>query len=53
MFDLFKKKSEKEKLQGKYYKLLEDAYRLSKVNRIQSDAKLQQADVLMKRIEMM
>ena len=53
MFGLFRKKTEKERLQSRYYKLLEDAYKLSKVNRAESDLKLAQADELMKRIELL
>lgn len=53
MFGLFRRKSEKERLQNRYYKLLEEAYKLSKVNRHESDEKLAQADALMKKIELM
>jgi hypothetical protein len=43
MFGLFKKKSEKEKLQDKHAALLKEAYELSKTNRSASDAKLEEA----------
>lgn len=43
MFGLFKKKSEKEKLQEKHAALLKEAYELSKTNRSASDAKLEEA----------
>ena len=51
MFGLFKKKSEKEILNNKYKKLLEDAYKLSTTNRKKSDEKYAEADELMKQIE--
>ena len=50
MFRLFKKKTEKEKLEGQYEKLLEEAYKLSTVNRSASDAKTAEADVVLKKI---
>ncbi len=43
MFGLFKKKSEKEKLQEKHAALLKEAFELSKSNRSASDAKLAEA----------
>lgn len=51
MFGLFKKKSEKEKLQEKYRKLLEESYKLSHTNRRASDEKAAEADALLKQIE--
>ena len=51
MFGLFKKKSEKEVLNAKYKKLLEEGYQLSTSNRTKSDAKYAEADELMKQIE--
>ena len=51
MFGLFKKKSEKEKLQEQYKKLLKDSFELSKSNRSASDAKQAEADVILKKIE--
>ena len=53
MFGLFKKKTEKEKLQEKYQKLMKEAYTLSNSNRIESDKKYAEADVIMKQIEAM
>lgn len=53
MFGLFKKKSEKEKLQEKYKKLLEEAFQLSKVDRKASDIKTAEANDLLDRIEKM
>lgn len=50
-FGLFKKKTEKEKLTEKHRELLEEAFKLSKVNRRQSDEKVAEAEALMKKIE--
>lgn len=51
MFGLFKKKSEKEKLQEQYKKLIEEAYKLSHSDRAASDRKTAEADELLKKIE--
>lgn len=51
MFGLFKKKSEVEKLQEKYKKLLEEAYKLQSINRTDSDTKYKEADDILKKIE--
>ncbi|MEO1009853.1 MAG: Lacal_2735 family protein [Bacteroidota bacterium] len=51
MFGLFKKKSEVEKLQEKYQKLMKEAFDLSKSNRSASDDKYAEADAVQKRIE--
>ena len=51
MFGLFKKKTEKEKLQEQYEKLLREAYLLSSTNRKKSDQKTFEADVVMKQLE--
>jgi hypothetical protein len=51
MFGLFKKKSEKEKLQEKYEKLMKEAYDLSTTNRKASDGKYAEADVVLKQME--
>lgn len=51
MFGLFKKKSEKEKLEKLYRKLLEEAYQLSGVDRKASSEKTAEADAILKRIE--
>jgi hypothetical protein len=53
MFGLFKKKTEKEKLQENYKKLLEEAYKLSHTNRKASDLKTFEADELLKKIQTM
>ena len=51
MFGLFKKKSEKEKLEELYEKLLGEAHKLSTVNRTASDAKAAEADAILKKLE--
>lgn len=51
MFGLFKKKSEKEKLQDQYKKLIEEAYKLSHTDRAASDKKTAEADEILKQIE--
>ena len=51
MFGLFKKKSEVDKLNEKYQKLMEESFRLSTSNRTASDQKAQEADQILKQIE--
>jgi len=51
MFGLFKKKSEVERLQERYKKLIEESYRLSHINRAASDQKAVEAEELYIRIE--
>jgi len=51
MFGLFKKKSEVEKLQELYKKLMEEAFKLQSINRSDSDQKYQDADMVLKKIE--
>jgi len=51
MFGLFKKKTEKEKLQERYNKLMQEAFELSKINRTASDNKYAQADTVQKKME--
>jgi len=53
MFDLFKKKSQKEKLQEQYEKLLKESYGLSTQNRSRSDDKAAEEDKILKQIEAM
>ena len=48
---LFRKKSEKEKLQAKYKKLIDEAYKLSHRDRKASDLKTAEADAVLKQIE--
>lgn len=51
MFNLFKRKTEKEKLQERYKKCFEEAYRLSTINRSASDAKTAEANEILKEME--
>lgn len=51
MFGLFKKKSPNDELNGKYQKVLEEAFKLSKTNRSESDKKYKEADEIAKQIE--
>ncbi|MEH6759592.1 MAG: Lacal_2735 family protein [Maribacter arcticus] len=53
MFGLFKKKSQKEKLQKQYEKLLKESYELSTQNRSKSDDKAAEADKILKQLEAM
>jgi thermostable 8-oxoguanine DNA glycosylase len=51
MFGLFKKKTKLEKLQLKYEALMKEAYKLSRINRTQSDQKYLEAEEILKEIE--
>ncbi len=51
LFNMFRKKSEKEKLESKYKQLLKEAHALSKYNRRKSDEKYAEADQVIKEIE--
>lgn len=51
MFGMFKKKSEKEKLQEQYAKLQKQSFNLSTTNRNLSDQKAYEAEEIMKRLE--
>jgi hypothetical protein len=51
MFGLFKKKTEKEKLQEKYQGLQKEAFDLSSSNRKLSDQKAFEAEEVMKQLE--
>lgn len=51
MFGLFKKKSEVEKLQEAYKKIMEEAYKLQSINRTDSDKKYLEADNILKKID--
>lgn len=48
---LFGKKSEKEKLQKQYEKLMKQSFDLSKTDRQASDQKAAEADAIIKKIE--
>ena len=51
MFGLFKKKTEKEKLQEQYEKLSKEAYQLSSTNMKTSDQKTFEANQIMDQLE--
>jgi hypothetical protein len=53
MFGLFKKKTEIEKLQEKFSKLMEESHKLSTVNRSESDKKYAEADEIAKQMELL
>lgn len=53
MFGIFKKKSEIEKLEGKYQKLIKEAYTLSTSSRRLSDSKTAEANEVLKQIELL
>lgn len=53
MFGLFKKKSEIDKLEDKYQKVLKEAYDLSLSNRKLSDSKTAEAEQILKQIEIL
>lgn len=53
MFGLFKKKSEVEKLQEKYEKLMKEWHALSSINRSESDKKYAEAETIAKQIELL
>ena len=51
MFGIFKKKTEKEKLQTQYENLLQEAHKLSTTNRKLSDQKTYEASEVLKQLE--
>lgn len=51
MLGLFKRKSDKEKLQVKYEKLMKEAHQLSTSDRKLSDQKVFEAEEVMKQLE--
>jgi hypothetical protein len=51
MFSFFKKKSEKEKLQEQYQKLMKESFDLSKIDRTKADAKVAEANLILEKIE--
>ena len=51
MFGLFRKKTEKEKLEARYYELIKRSYDLSHTNRADSDKIAAEAAELLKRID--
>jgi hypothetical protein len=51
MFGIFKKKTELQKLEEKYEKLLKESHALSTINRKESDFKMAEANDVLKQIE--
>ena len=51
MFGLFKKKSEKEKLDDVYEKLMQESYKLSHTDRAASDLKRSEAEAVLNKIK--
>ena len=51
MFGLFRKKTEAEKLNKKYDKLMQECYELSTINRKASDSKYAEAEEVLKQLE--
>lgn len=51
MLGLFKRKTEAEKLNKKYDKLMQEGYELSTINRKASDAKYAEAEQVLKQID--
>jgi hypothetical protein len=51
MFGLFKKKTEKEKLQETYAKLMKESYKVSHTNRTVSDKLMAEAEEVAKKID--
>lgn len=51
MFSIFKKKSERERLQEKYKSLLEKAHKLSTVDRTKADQATAEAEEVLKAME--
>ncbi len=51
MFGIFKKKTEREKLQKRYEKLLREAYLLSSSNRRMSDQKTMEANIVLAQMD--
>jgi hypothetical protein len=52
MFNLFKRKTERERLEAKYRRLLAEAHRLSTSNRAASDLKRAEAEEVLKRMDL-
>lgn len=53
MFGLFKKKSDVEKLQIQYEKLMKDYHKLSTIDRSKSDEKYAQAELIADKIDVL
>ena len=53
MFNLFRRKTKIEVLNKKYQRLLNEAYKLSTINRKASDEKTAEANLILKEIELL
>lgn len=53
MFGFFKKKTEVDRLNEAYKKCLEEAFKLSSIDRRESDKKYKEADDILKKIELL
>jgi hypothetical protein len=53
MFNLFKKATERERLEKAYRQLLDESYRLSTSNRKASDLKRAEAEAILKQLELL
>ena len=53
MFGIFKKKTEKQKLQETYNKLLENAYKVSHFSRTDADKIMAEAEEVAKKIDLL
>ncbi|GAA4940646.1 hypothetical protein GCM10023314_11820 [Algibacter agarivorans] len=53
MFGLFKKKTQVEKLQDKFNKLMKEWHELSSINRSESDKKYAEAEAIARQIELL
>lgn len=51
MFNLFNKKSKKERLEHKFKKLMKEWHELSSINRAKSDKKYAEAEAIAKQIQ--
>lgn len=51
MFGFFKKKTALEKLNETYQKLMEESFKLSKIDRKASDVKIAEAEAVLKEID--
>lgn len=53
MFTIFKKKTEKEKLENQYRKVMKEGYDLQSINRSASDQKYGEAQNILEKIELL
>ena len=53
MFNIFKKKTEKEKLEDQYRKMMKEGYDLQSINRAASDKKYGEAQSILEKIDLL